>query len=86
MEYKKAIDGKFTVNDPNSQITGKDVLFLSDIFLFIIFIGYLDFVLDKDYLVERNIIGFRYGSDGFSRSQLFRFDENFIKKYNPQAK
>ena len=32
MEYKKAIDGQFTANDSNTQITGKDVLSLSDIF------------------------------------------------------
>jgi hypothetical protein len=84
MEYKKAVDAKFTVSDPSSQYLGKQVLHLCYMLSSIMLIGYIDFALHDDYLSNRNIVGFRY-AENYSKAQLFRFDQDLLDKCNLKA-
>lgn len=44
------------------------------------FKGYLDFDLGDCHIDKGAIIGFQYGSYGYSPIQLFRFDPTMIQK------
>ncbi|CAF3854108.1 unnamed protein product [Rotaria sordida] len=47
--------------------------------------GYLDFELDRSFLNGQNIIGFQYGSCGYSTARLFQFDQELISRYRVKS-